>query len=214
MQLAATIRQVRYRFDSLREVLAKANPPKSGDDLAQVSARDAVERVAARAVLSGVTLAELRANPVIPYETDEITRMIDDDLDERAYAAVKDLTVGELREWLLASETGGEMIRAISPGLTPEMTAAACKLMSNLDLMSVAQKIDNVVRANSTLGLPGRFSSRVQPNHPTDDVRRHLSSSAREGLSLWLRRRRHRGEPGHRLGCLDRRDLDRDFDDL
>jgi ethanolamine ammonia-lyase large subunit len=182
VSLAATIRQVRYRFDSLREVLAKANPPKSGDDLAAVSARDAVERVAARAVLSEVTLAELRANPVIPGEDDEITRMIDADLDEAAYRAVASLTVGQLREWLLSTETTGEMIRAISPGLTPEMSAAACKLMSNLDLMTAAAKCQVVVRANNTLGLPGRFSSRVQPNHPTDDVEGILFST-REGLA-------------------------------
>jgi ethanolamine ammonia-lyase large subunit len=182
MRLGATIRQVRYSFDSVKEVLAKANPPKSGDDLAQVSARDAVERVAARAVLSRLTLADLRANPVIPYEEDEITRVVEDGLDERAYRAVKDLTVGQFREWLLSTDTDGPTMRAIAPGLTPEMTAAACKLMSTLDLMTVAAKCQVVVRANNTLGLPGRFSSRVQPNHPTDDVDGILVS-AREGLS-------------------------------
>jgi ethanolamine ammonia-lyase large subunit len=173
---------VRYSFDSVREVLANANPPKSGDDLAGVSARDAVERVAARAVLSDLTLAELRANPAVPYEEDEITRLIEDDLDERAYRSVRDLTVGQFREWLLAAETTGGILRAVSPGLTPEMTAAASKLMSNLDLMTVAAKCEVVVRANNTLGLPGRFSSRVQPNHPTDDVEGILLS-AREGLA-------------------------------
>ena len=163
-------------------MLAKANPPKSGDDLAGVSARDAVERVAARAVLSGLTLAELRANPVVPYETDELTRMVEDTLSEDAYRSVKDLTVGQFREWLLETSTTGELLRAVSPGLTPEMAAAACKLMSNLDLMVAAAKCLVVVRANNTLGLPGRFSSRVQPNHPTDDVQGILLS-AREGLS-------------------------------
>lgn len=182
MRLEATIRQVRYTFDSVKEVLAKANPPKSGDDLAQVSARDAVERVAARAVLSRLTLADLRANPVIPYEDDEITRLVEDGLDERAYRAVKDLTVGQLREWLLSTDTDGPTLRAVAPGLTPEMTAAACKLMSNLDLMTVSAKCQVVVRANNTLGLPNRFSSRVQPNHPTDDVDGILIS-AREGLA-------------------------------
>ncbi len=159
-----------------------ANAPKSGDDLAGVSARDAVERVAARAVLSELTLAEIRANPAVPYEEDEITRLIEDDLDERAYQSIRDLTVGQFREWLLSSETTGGILRAVSPGLTPEMTAAASKLMSNLDLMTVAAKCEVVVRANNTLGLPGRFSSRVQPNHPTDDVEGILFS-AREGLS-------------------------------
>jgi len=182
VQLAATIRSVRYRFDSVKEVLARANPPKSGDDLAGVSARDAVERVAARAVLSEVTLAELRANPVVPFDEDEITRLVDETLDEEAYRSVAHLTVGQFREWLLSDETTGPLLRAVAPGLTPEMTAAASKLMSNLDLMTVGAKCQVVVRANSTLGLPGRLSSRVQPNHPTDNVD-GIILSAREGLS-------------------------------
>lgn len=182
MRLSATIRGVTYRFGSIKEVLAKANPPKSGDDLAGVSARDDVERVAARAALSTVTLGELRRNPVIPYEEDELTRLVEDTLDEDAFRAVRDLTVGQFREWLLEGTTTGSTIRAVSPGLTPEMAAAACKLMSNLDLMVVGAKCEVVVRANNTLGLPGRLSSRVQPNHPTDDVFGILYS-AREGLS-------------------------------
>jgi len=170
VQLAATIRGVRYRFESVKEVLAKANPPKSGDDLAGVSARDAVERVAARAALADLTLAELRANPVVPYDQDELTRVCDDELDDHAYRAVAHLTVGQFREWLLDIATTGPTLRAIAPGLTPEMAAAACKLMSNFDLMTVGAKCQVVVRANNTLGLPGRLSSRCQPNHPTDDV--------------------------------------------
>ncbi|MCE9574763.1 MAG: ethanolamine ammonia-lyase subunit EutB [Deltaproteobacteria bacterium] len=182
MRLEATIRGVRHRFDSVKQVLARANPPRSGDDLAGVSARSAVERVAAMAVLSELTLAELRAHPVVPYEEDEVTRVIEDALDEQAYRAVKDLTVGQFREWLLRTETKGATLRAIAPGLTPEMTAAASKLMSNLDLMTVAAKCEVVVRANNTLGLHGRLSSRVQPNHPTDDVDGILYST-REGLA-------------------------------
>src|SRR2546423_12477381 len=104
VELAATIRGTRYRFASVKEVLAKANPPKSGDDLAGVSARDAVERVAARAVLADLTLAELRANPVVPYEIDEVTRIVEDDLDDAAYRAISHLTVGQFREWLLDIE--------------------------------------------------------------------------------------------------------------
>ena len=106
MQLAATIRGVRYSFASVKEVLAKANPPKSGDDLAGVSARDAVERVAARAVLADLTLADLRANPVVPYELDEVTRIVEDDLDDQAYRAVSHLSVGQFREWLLKNYQG------------------------------------------------------------------------------------------------------------
>ena len=182
MRLAATIRNVVHRFDSLREVLAKANPPKSGDDLAGISARSAVERVAARAVLANVTLHELRQNPVVPYEIDELTRMVENTLDESAFKAVAHLTVGQFREWLLENETDGMKIRSISAGLTPEMAAAVCKLMSNMDLMTVAAKCQVVVRANTTLGLPGRLSSRLQPNHPTDDVAGILYSM-REGLA-------------------------------
>ncbi len=182
MQLASTIRGVRYAFGSVKEVLAKANPPKSGDDLAGVSARDAVERVAARAVLADLTLRELRENPVVPYERDELTRHVEDELDAQAFAAVAHLTVGQFREWLLDIATTGPTLRAIAPGLTPEMAAAACKLMSNFDLMTVGAKCQVVVRANNTLGLPGRLSSRCQPNHPTDDVAGILAS-AREGLA-------------------------------
>jgi ethanolamine ammonia-lyase large subunit len=182
VQLASTIRGVRYTFASVTEVLAKANPPKSGDDLAGVSARDAVERVAARAVLADLTLRELREHPVVPYERDELTRHVEDELDAQAFAAVAHLTVGQFREWLLDIDTTGPTLRAIGPGLTPEMAAAACKLMSNFDLMTVGAKCQVVVRANNTLGLPGRLSSRCQPNHPTDDVEGILAS-AREGLA-------------------------------
>jgi ethanolamine ammonia-lyase large subunit len=182
VQLASTIRGVRYAFGSVKEVLAKANPPKSGDDLAGVSARDAVERVAARAVLADLTLRELREHPVVPYERDELTRHVEDELDAQAFAAIAHLTVGQFREWLLDIATTGPTLRAIAPGLTPEMAAAACKLMSNFDLMTVGAKCQVVVRANNTLGLPGRLSSRCQPNHPTDDVAGILAS-AREGLA-------------------------------
>ncbi|APR76246.1 Ethanolamine ammonia-lyase heavy chain [Minicystis rosea] len=182
MQLHATIRGSTYRFGSVKEVLAKANPPKSGDDLAGVSARDPVERVAARAVLSELTLRDLRENPVVPYDQDELTRMVEDTLDEQAFRAVKELTVGQFREWILDTSTPGPTIRSVSAGLTPEMAAAAAKLMSNMDLMIAGAKCQVVVRANNTLGLPGRMSSRLQPNHPTDDVQGILYST-REGLS-------------------------------
>ncbi|HVV88019.1 MAG TPA: ethanolamine ammonia-lyase subunit EutB [Kofleriaceae bacterium] len=182
MELTAAIRGTRYRFDSVKEVLARANPPKSGDDLAGISARDPIERVAARAVLADLTLAELRANPVVPYEEDELTRAVEDRLDEAAFRAVGHLSVGELREWLLEPATTGTTLRAVAPGLTPEMAAAVCKLMSNLDLMTVASKCEVVVRARTTLGLPGRMSSRLQPNHPSDDLEGILAST-REGLA-------------------------------
>lgn len=181
MLLVATVGQNRYQFDSIKEVLAKANPPKSGDDLAGVSAKDNVERVAARAVLAELSLAELRQAPVVPYEEDEITRIVEDMLDEEAFKAVRALSVGDFREWLLDAKTDGEMIRSISGGLTPEMAAAVCKLMSNMDLMTVAAKTKVIVRANNTLGLEGRMSSRLQPNHPSDRVEGILLSTV-EGL--------------------------------
>ncbi len=182
MNLAATIRGISYRFASVKEVLAKANAPKSGDELAGVAAGSPVERVAARAVLAGLTLRELRESPVIPYELDEVTRLAEDDLDQAAFLCVAHLSVGEFREWLLEVSTSGDMIRSISPGLTPEMAAAVCKLMSNMDLMVVGAKCRVVVRANSTLGLPGTLSARLQPNHPSDDIKGILYS-AREGLA-------------------------------
>ena len=182
VELSAAIRGIRYRFASVKEVLARANPPKSGDDLAGVSARDPVERVAARAVLAGLTLAELRAHPVVPYEQDELTRVVEDTLDEPAFRAVAHLTVGELREWLLDPRTTGATLRAVAPGLTPEMAAGVCKLMSNLDLMTVGSKCEVVVRCRTTLGLAGRMSSRLQPNHPSDDLEGILAST-REGLA-------------------------------
>jgi ethanolamine ammonia-lyase large subunit len=182
LQLTAAIRGARYTFASVKEVLAKANPKKSGDDLAGVSARDSVERVAARAVLADLTLEELRAHPVVPYDQDELTRLVEDSLDEQAYRAVRHLSCGLFRFWLIDSGTCGGRLGSVAAGLTPEMAAAVCKLMSNLDLMTVGAKCEVVVRANNTLGLPGRLSSRVQPNHPRDDVAGILAST-REGLS-------------------------------
>jgi len=182
MHLSATVRGTAFDFSSVKEVLAKANPPKSGDDLAGVSASSAVERVAARAVLSDLTLRDLRENPVVPYEEDELTRLVEDTLDDDAFKAVAHLSVGQFREWILETKTTGERLRSVAAGLTPEIAAAVCKLMSNMDLLVAGSKCEVVVRANNTLGLPGRMSSRVQPNHPTDDVEGILVS-AREGLS-------------------------------
>jgi len=182
MKLRARIKDESFQFGSIKEVLAKANSPKSGDQLAGIAASSAVERVAARAVLSELPLSVLRENPVVPYEEDEITRLVEDSLDSKAYQAIKNLSVGQFREWLLSTATTGEMIRSISPGITPEMAAAVCKLMSNMDLMLAGKKCNVVVRANNTLGLPGRMSSRLQSNHPTDNVKGILWS-AREGLS-------------------------------
>ncbi|HEX6838264.1 MAG TPA: ethanolamine ammonia-lyase subunit EutB [Polyangia bacterium] len=183
MKLAATLRGSTYRFADLKEVMAKANEEKSGDKLAGVAAASATERVAAKLVLSEVTLRELRENPVVPYEVDAVTRLIQDDLNVPIYEGIKHWTVAKLREHVLdESVTGADLLR-LSRGLTSEMIAACAKLMSNLDLVVAAKKIRVVVHCNNTLGLPGRLSSRLQPNHPSDDVDGILAS-LKEGVSF------------------------------
>jgi len=172
-----------YEFKSLREVMAKANEEKSGDKLAGIAAEDAQERVAAKVVLSHITLNEIRNNPAVPYEEDEVTRIIQDAVNETIFAQFKNMTVAEFREWLLDERTDGEMIRRASRGLTSEIVAAVCKLMSNLDLIYAAKKMRVSAHCNTTIGLPGTFSSRLQPNHTTDDPK-GIIASVMEGLSL------------------------------
>lgn len=158
-----------YEFRDIRELMGKANEEKSGDRLAGVAAASAVERVAAKHVLSEVRLQVLRANPAVPYEQDEVTRVIDDGVNETIYNEIKHWTVGELREWLLSDRTGGDDIRRVAQGLTSEMIAAVAKIMTNLDLIYAAKKIPVTAHCNNTAGLPGTLGSRNQPNHPTDD---------------------------------------------
>jgi ethanolamine ammonia-lyase large subunit len=183
MKLAATLRGKTYVFRDLVEVLAKANEEKSGDKLAGVAASSAQERVAAKLVLSEVTLQELRDNPVVPYDSDAVTRLIQDDLSLPIYETVKSWTVAQLREHVLDENVSGADLLRLSRGLTSEMIAGAAKLMSNLDLIVGAKKIRVVVHANNTLGLPGRLSTRLQPNHPSDDIDGILAS-LKEGLSF------------------------------
>ncbi|SFB29007.1 Ethanolamine ammonia-lyase heavy chain [Acetitomaculum ruminis DSM 5522] len=172
-----------YEFKSLREVMAKANEEKSGDRLAGIAAESAEERVAAKVVLSHITLEDLRNNPAVPYEEDEVTRIIQDAVNEKIYDGIKRMTVAEFREWLLDTETTTDMIKRASRGLTSEMVAAVCKLMSNLDLIYAAKKIRVSAHCNTTIGLPGTFSSRLQPNHTTDDPK-GIMASVMEGFSL------------------------------
>lgn len=172
-----------YEFKSLREVMAKANEEKSGDKLAGIAAESAEERVAAKVVLSHITLEELRNNPAVPYEEDEVTRIIQDGVNEQIYKEHKNKTVAEFREWILDTCTTGDMIKRASRGLTSEMVAAVCKLMSNLDLIYAAKKIRISAHCNTTIGLPGTFSSRLQPNHTTDDPK-GIMASVMEGLSV------------------------------
>ena len=172
-----------YEFPSVREVMAKANEEKSGDRLAGIGAENAEERVAAKVVLSQLTLGDLREHPAVPYEDDEVTRIIQDDLNESIYGEIRNWTVSELREWLLDEYTDSAAIRRISRGLTSEMIAAVAKLMSNLDLVYAAKKITVTAHCNTTIGLPGTLSCRLQPNHPTDDPDGILASLL-EGLSF------------------------------
>ena len=183
MKLSTTLYGETFAFASVREVLARANEPRSGDRQAGLCARSMREMAAAKWVLSSLTMNELRENPAVPYEEDEVTRVVEDSLDARAYQKVCGWSVAELREWILDSETSGQEISDVGPGLTPEMAAAVTKLMTNMDLVIGARKIRVVVRCNNTLGLPGRISSRLQPNHPRDDVEGVLAA-VKDGLAF------------------------------
>lgn len=171
-----------YEFKTLKEVLAKANEEKSGDRLAHLAAETAQERVAAKVVLSQIQLSDLRNHPAVPYETDEVTRIIQDDVNEPIYEEIKNWTVSELREWILDENTTGDDIRRISRGLTSDMVAAVAKLMSNMDLIYGASKIRVTAHCNTTIGKPGTLSCRLQPNHPTDNPD-GIMASVLEGLS-------------------------------
>jgi ethanolamine ammonia-lyase large subunit len=181
MTYAHTLAGTRYVFDGMRTLLARATPFRSGDALAGVAAASAAERVAAQMVLADVPLATILAEPVVPYETDEVTRLIIDSHDATAFAPVASLTVGAFREFLLAAEP--EALTALRPGLTPEMVAAVSKLMRLQDLIAVAAKCHVVTRFRNTIGLPGCLSVRLQPNHPTDDPR-GVAASTLDGLLL------------------------------
>ena len=172
-----------YAFRDVKDVLAKANEEKSGDKMAGIAAENAEERVAAKVVLANLLLSDLRENPVAPYESDEVTRIIQDDLNERIYAEIRNWTVSDLREWLLAETTTGDDISRVRRGLTSEMVAAVCKLMSNLDLITASKKMPVTAHCNTTIGLPGTLSCRLQPNHPTDDPD-GVIASVLEGLSF------------------------------
>ncbi|WP_288300627.1 ethanolamine ammonia-lyase subunit EutB [uncultured Veillonella sp.] len=174
-----------YEFSSIKEVLAKANEEKSGDKLAGVAANSSEERVAAKVVLSQLTLNDLYNNPVVPYEEDEVTRIIIDQVNKRIFESIKNWTVEELREWLLSDTTTDTDIKRVSRGLTSEMVAAVCKLMSNMDLVVAAKKVRIEKTANTTIGRPGTFSARLQPNHPTDNID-GIMASLMEGLSFGI----------------------------
>ncbi len=162
--------------------MAKASPLRSGDELAGLAAATAEERVRAQMKLGDVPLRDFLNQPLIPYESDEVTRLICDSHDAEAFAPVAHLTVGELRDWLLAEQVTTDRLRSLAPGLTPEMVAAVSKLMRLQDLVSVASKCRVVTRFRSTIGLPGRLSTRLQPNHPTDNLK-GIAASIFDGLA-------------------------------
>jgi ethanolamine ammonia-lyase large subunit len=179
----ATIGGTRYDFPDLRRLLAKASPARSGDALAGVAAESAAERIAAQTALADLPLRRFLDEAIIPYEDDAVTRLILDDHDAAAFAPVAPLTVGAFRDWLLSDAATTDALAALAPGLTPEMVAAVSKICRNQDLIAIAAKTRVVTRFRSTLGLPRRLSSRIQPNHPTDDPKGVLASIL-DGLLL------------------------------
>ncbi len=180
---ASTIAGVRYAFPDLRTLLAKASPARSGDRLAGLAAATDAECVAARMALADVPLKRFLAEEIVPADTDEVSRLIFESHDAGAFAPVASMTVGEFRDWLLSDVATSETLAALAPGVTPEMAAAASKLMRNQDLILVARKISVVTKFRNTIGLPGRLSVRLQPNHPTDDLR-GIAASVIDGLLL------------------------------
>jgi len=181
MPFTTTLGSTRYVFDDLKTLLARASPDRSGDRLAGLAAKSGEERVAARMALADVPLPDFLEHSLVPYEDDEVTRLIHDTHDGSAFAPLRAMTVGAFRDWLLSDEATEETLSAIAPGLTPEMAAAVSKLMRNQDLIAAARKVRVVTRFNNTIGLAGRLSTRLQPNHPTDDAK-GIAASIVDGL--------------------------------
>ena len=172
---------ITYTFDDLKDLMAKATPARSGDDLAGISAHSMEERVAAKMLLADLPLKTFLEEPLIPYEKDEITRLIVDTHDMSAFAPISHLTVGDFRNWLLNEHTTSKMLADIAPGITPEMAAAVSKIMRNQDLMIAAKKCRVVTAFRDTIGLKGCLAARLQPNHPTDDLK-GIAASIVDGL--------------------------------
>ena len=182
MKLSTVLAGKNFSFRSVKEVLAKANEEKSGDILAGIAATSDLERVAAKEVLSNLQVRDLRENPVVPYEDDEVTRINQDSIDHAVYNGIANWTMAELREFILSYASTEEDLRRLSRGLTSEVIAGVCKLMSNLDLIYAANKIRVTATCNTTIGRRGCLSTRLQPNHPTDNVE-GITASLFEGLS-------------------------------
>lgn len=172
-----------YLFPDLKDLMAKATPYRSGDQLAGIAAVSFEERAAAQICLSNVPLKRFLSETVVPYETDEVTRLIIDTHDNVAFEPISSMTVGDFRNWLLSASVTADAIQAVRSGITPEMAAAVSKIMRNQELVQVSSKLRIVTRFRNTLGLPGRFSSRIQPNHPADDLK-GIAASIIDGLLM------------------------------
>lgn len=182
MKLSTVLAGKHFSFRDVKDVLAKANETKSGDTLAGIAAASDLERIAAKEVLSHLLVRDLRENPVVPYEEDEVTRMNQDSLDTEVYNKIANWTMADLREYILSHESSEADIKRLSKGLTAEVVAGVCKLMSNLDLVYGANKVRVTATCNTTVGRRGTLSTRLQPNHPTDSVE-GITASLFEGLS-------------------------------
>jgi ethanolamine ammonia-lyase large subunit len=185
MKLKTTYLGIVYHFSSLKDLLAKANEEKSGDRLAGLAAETVQERIAAKEILSQLTLADIRENPLLPPEEDEVSKIIENQVNEPIYQSIKNWSMAELREFILSDSVTGEELKRISKGLNSESIAAVAKLMSNLDLVTAANKIEILTKCNITIGHKGTLTSRLQPNHPTDNVD-GMIASLKEGLSYGI----------------------------
>jgi len=185
MSLKTTLSGMTYTFASLKEVMGKANEERSGDELAGVAARDLRERIAAKTVLAGLQLSRFRSEPLLPPEQDEVSRLIEESVDEEIYRSVERWTVAELREFILSPAANSQELLRLSKGLTSEMIAGAAKLMSNLDLIQAAGKIEVITRCNTEVGHAGTLASRAQPNHPADSPA-GMKASLYEALSYGI----------------------------
>ncbi|WP_249659879.1 ethanolamine ammonia-lyase subunit EutB [Lysinibacillus fusiformis] len=175
----------KYNFKSLKDVLAKANEEKSGDQLAGIAAETVQQRIAAKAVLSELLVKDIRENPLVPQENDEVSRIIEGDINEQIYGEIKNWSIEQLREYILSNDTGDRELKRLSKGMNSEIIAAVTKLMSNLDLVHAANKVEILSTCNITIGQKGTLSSRLQPNHPTDNID-GIIASLKEGLSYGI----------------------------
>ncbi|GEN54575.1 ethanolamine transporter [Halobacillus faecis] len=182
VKLSCQLKNETYYFHSLRDVLAKASEEKSGDVMAGIAAKSSLERMAAKYTLSELLLKDIYENPVVSYETDEVSRVIYDEVSQFIYKEIQGWTVGELREYILSHSTTANDLKRLSRGLTSEMISAVAKLMSSIDLVLASQKMKHQAHCNTTIGEPGRLAFRCQPNHPIDNPE-GIMASIKEGLS-------------------------------